>query len=239
MSVDIESKILDDLMKKIIDEKFHENEKLPSENELAEQYRVPRATVRKSLARLEERGFIYSLQGVGRYVKHESFRVELNLNGRASFTDKMKKSGHQLITENLGCQRIEFDQKIYDRLSADSEDIVYKISRLRLIQDEPIAIHHSYIRQKMFPNIEQDGPAIQSMFAYYRERGYMELINGYSLLSVTFPTLKEQQLLACQSMEPLIMVESNCLDASSDKVLEHTKVLYRSNKFKYNISWDN
>ncbi|WP_163581312.1 GntR family transcriptional regulator [Gracilibacillus saliphilus] len=239
MSVDIESKILDDLMKKIIDEKFHENEKLPSENELAEQYRVPRATVRKSLAKLEERGFIYSQQGVGRYVKNESFRVELNLNGKASFTDKMKQSGHQLITENLGCEQIQFDQKIYDRLSADREDNIYKIKRLRVIKNEPIAIHISYINQKVFPDIEQDGSSVQSIFAYYKERGYTELINGYSLLSVTFPTLKEQQLLACKSMEPLIMVESNCLDASSDKVLEHTKVLYRSNKFKYNISWDN
>ncbi|QGH36707.1 UTRA domain-containing protein [Gracilibacillus salitolerans] len=238
MTIDIESKILDDLMQKIIAKKFKVGEKLPSENELSDQYRVPRTTVRRTLAKLEERGFIYSQRGIGRYVKNESFQVELNLNGRTSFTDKIKQSGHQLITKNLGCERMEFDEHIYNRLVANSEDSVYKISRLRFIQEEPIAIHTSYVNQRVCPDIQQDGSTIQSMFSYYRQLGYTNLINRNSLLSVTFPTLSEQQLLSCNSMEPLIMIESNCLDASSDKILEHTKVLYRSNKFKYNISRD-
>ncbi|SFL70996.1 GntR family transcriptional regulator [Gracilibacillus orientalis] len=238
ISVDIELKILDDLMQKIIAKKFKVGEKLPSENELADQYRVPRTTVRRTLAKLEERGFIYSRRGVGRYINNESFQVELNLNGKSSFTDKMKKSGHQLITKNICCERIEFDQQIYDQLTANSEDNIYKISRLRFIQEEPIAIHTSYINQTVFPDIQEDGSHIQSMFAYYRQLGYTELINRNSLLSATFPTLTEQQLLSCKSMEPLIMIESNCVDASSAKILEHTKVLYRSNKFKYNVSRD-
>ncbi|WP_040984271.1 GntR family transcriptional regulator [Oceanobacillus jeddahense] len=236
MSADIEMKITDDLMQRIIAKKFKVGEKLPSENVLADRYNVPRTTVRRTLAKLEERGFIYSQRGIGRYVKNESFQVELNLNGRTSFTDKMNQLGYQLVTKNLGCERIEFNKLIYERLGATLEDIVYKISRLRLIQEEPIAIHTSYVNQRLFSNIGQDGSTIQSMYSYYRKFNYTELINRNSLLSVTFPTLLEQELLSSKSMEPLIVIESDCFDLYSDNVLEHTKVLYRSNKFKYHIS---
>ncbi|SHN33419.1 GntR family transcriptional regulator [Gracilibacillus kekensis] len=234
--MDKELIILDELMQQIIAKKFTYGEKLPSENELADKFRVPRTTIRRVLAKLEERGFIYSQRGVGRFLKEESFQVQLNLNGKTSFTEKMKQSGHPLITRNIGCQKMEYDSQIYQYLHANREDNVYQISRLRYIQEEPIAIHTSYLNETLFPNIAEDGPTIESMFSYYRQLGYKSLTNRDSLLSVTFPTLAEQQLLSCKSMEPLIMIESICLDVETDKVLERTKVLYRSDKFKYKLS---
>ncbi len=236
ISIDKELIILDELMQQIIAKKFNYGEKLPSENELAEKYRVPRTTIRRTFSKLEERGFIYSQRGVGRYLKGESFQVQLNLTGKTSFTEKMKRSGHPLITRNIGCRKIEYDSQIYEHLQANEEDNVFKIGRLRYIQDEPIAIHTSYINEELFPNIAEDGSTIESMFSYYRKFDYKVFTNKDSLLSVTFPTLAEQQLLSCKSMEPLIVIESVCLDEETDNVLECTKVLYRSDKFKYKIS---
>ncbi|SER25974.1 GntR family transcriptional regulator [Gracilibacillus ureilyticus] len=236
ITIEKELRIIDDLMEQIISKQFDYGEKLPSENELADKYRVPRTTVRRSLSKLEERGFIYSQRGKGRYLKNESFQVELNLTGKSSFTEKMRQSGHQLVTQNVGCEKIKYDKQIYERLKAAREDTVYQISRLRYIHGEPIAIHNSYINERQFPDIAKVGPEIVSMYSFYRQLGYHDFTNINSLLSVTFPTLNEQTVLLCKSMEPLIMIESTCTDTETAKVLETTKVLYRSDKFKYNLS---
>lgn len=218
--------------------KFKHGEKLPSENELADHYKVPRLTVRKALNKLEERGTIYSRQGKGRYLKEESKQIQLQLTAKTSFTDKMKKAGYQLETRNIQFEQIGYDQQIYEVLGCEEGDLVYKVSRIRLIEGEPIAIHNSFVSDRTFPDIVRGGPGIGSMFAYYRVLGYSEFASSKTLLSISFPTSKEQELLKCKSMVPLIVVESDCVDAATGNVLEHTKILYRSDKFKYDITVD-
>ncbi|WP_255367923.1 GntR family transcriptional regulator [Psychrobacillus sp. OK032] len=234
----METQIIDDVMQQIVSKTMKHGEKIPSENELAAKYKVPRMTVRNALTKLEERGYIYSIQGKGRYLKEASTQIQLHLTGKTSFTDKMKEAGYDLKTENILCEMIAYNEQLFNKINANKEDSVYKIGRIRYINGEPIAIHYSYVSDKMFGEIEKDGPKIKSMFAYYRKLGYKEFASQKSLLSITFPTSEEQQLLFCKSMIPLIVVESECIDVASNEVLEHTKILYRSDKFKYDITMD-
>ncbi|RDW15852.1 GntR family transcriptional regulator [Oceanobacillus arenosus] len=229
---------MDDMMDRIVKRKLSPGEKLPSENELADEYRVPRMTVRNALTKFEERGYIYSKQGKGRYVKEASIPIQLSLTGRISFTDKMNQMGYDLMTSNIYCEKMDYEMEVYQKLNADEHDSVYRIGRLRYINGEPIAIHNSYVNESSFPEIKEDGPEIESMFAYYRKQGFSDFTSRKTMLSITFPTSKEQQLLSCKSMVPLIKVESDCIDIESKQVLEHTKILYRSDKFKYDITMD-
>ena len=225
-------------MEKIVSKQFSPGEKLPSENELASRYGVPRMTVRASLIKLEERGYILSKQGKGRFLKEESMQIQLHLTGKVSFTEKMEQAGYDLETRLIGCEKIDYEEKIFSILKCRPEDNVYKVSRIRFIDGQPIAIHNSFVSEWMFPQIAAEGPGIRSMFAYYRQHGHTEFTGSKTLLSIAFPTLAEQQLLQCKSMVPLLMVENDCIDAAAGKILEHTRILYRSDKFKYDITMD-
>ena len=225
-------------MEKITLKQFAAGEKLPSENELADLYGATRMTVRKALTKLEERGYIFSKQGKGRFLKEESKQIQLHLTGKVSFTEKMEQAGYDLETRLIGCEKVGYEEKIYSILECGKEDNVYKVSRIRFIDGQPIAIHNSYVSEKMFPEIATEGPGISSMFAYYRKYGHTEFAGSKTLLSITFPTSAEQQLLSCKSLVPLLVVENDCIDAATRKVLEHTKILYRSDRFKYDITMD-
>lgn len=237
ISANKEAQIIDELMQKIVEKSLRAGDKLPSENVLAKKYAVPRMKVRDALKKLEERGYIYSEQGKGHYLKDRSMQIQLHLNGKTSFTEKMKQSGFDMQTHTMYCQKIDYNVDIHHKLNLKGEDgDVYKISRLRFINKEPIAIHMSYVSEARFPSISTEGSDITSMFAYYRQRGYEEFTSNKSLLSVTFPTFDEQELLCCSNTLPLIVVETNCIDEKSQNVLELSKILYRSDKFKYDIS---
>jgi GntR family transcriptional regulator len=223
--------IVDKLIAQITSGKLAAYEKLPSENEIAESWHVPRITARKAYERLEELGYIYKIQGKGSYVKGRNQQIELVLAGDISFSQKMQEKGYNFHSENIFCKAIEFNKKVYDSLEASEEDSVFKVGRLRFIDGQPIALHISYVAQSVFEDIETAGREITSMFAYYRSKGYSEFSSKPSILSVAFPTKSQRKWLECTQLTPLLVLESGCVDKKSGRVLDYTKVFYRSDCF--------
>jgi GntR family transcriptional regulator len=227
--------LVDRLISEIQEGKYKPNEKLPSENELADLYQVPRMVIRKAYERLQELGYIFSKQGKGSYVQNQKLQIPLILTGDVSFTEKLKELKYESSTVNLSCERIPYDSTIYHTLRAEREEAVYKISRLRIVEDCPIAVHTSFLPQSLFENIDREGKEIDSIFHYYRKQGYTEFEPMKSQLSVSFPRKEERDLLKCPSLVPLILLESGCIDKKTGTILEYSKIMYRSDCFTYVI----
>ncbi|MFJ7933965.1 GntR family transcriptional regulator [Sporosarcina sp. NPDC096371] len=233
MAEQIELMIIDDLIEEIVQGKYHANNQFPSENELAKRYDVPRIKVRNAFLKLEDMGYLYSKQGKGRFLKPKKRQIELHLTGSSSFSEKMERAGYDLKTQNLGCEKIAYDPKIYASLNVPEDEEVYKISRLRIIDGLPIALHNSYVAKSTFPQIEQDGDGIQSMFAYYAKQGFTDFLSSKSHVSISFPTNTERTLLECAPFVPLFVLQSDCIDAKRHTGLEYTKIIYRGDSFTY------
>ena len=65
--------------------------------------------------------------------------------------------GLNFETRNVGCRRISADSLIHTMLGVDFDEPVYKITRLRILDGEPAAIHISYLPEDLFPRIAEDG----------------------------------------------------------------------------------
>lgn len=227
--------LVDQLISDIREGNYQPNDKLPSENELADRFMVPRMVVRKAYERLQELGYIYSKQGKGSFVQKQKRQIPLALTCDVSFSDKMRKLNFDYQTENLGCERITYNPSIYHTLKTNQKDSVYKISRLRIVEGCPIAVHHSFVAQSVFPNIKKEGTEITSIFKYYRSQGFTQFQSLQSQLSIVFPNEVERDLLKCPSLVPLLLIESGCVHKKTGTVLEHSKIIYRSDCFTYRI----
>ena len=227
--------IVDQLISQMVSGKYKAHDKLPSENEIADQYKIPRITVRKAYERLGELGYVYKKQGKGSYVKDRSKQIELVLSGDVSFSQKMISKGYDFQSKTIFCQEIEYDHRIHDFLETDEEDRIFKAGRLRYINQQPIALHISYVAQSVFQDIDVVGMDITSMFNYYHSKGYREFCSKPSILSVSYPTKSQRNLLNCPSLIPLLVLESGCTDKKTGKVLEYLEIFYRSDCFSYVI----
>lgn len=223
--------VLDNIMEYIINEDDLEDIKLPSEHTLAERFGVSRHNVRKAYDRLTDMGYIYSAQGKGRYIKSKQDKIELALTADISFTDKMRWQGYNLETQNIHFTKLEKAEKIRNTLQLEADDFLYKITRLRIIDNEPAALHCSYVSNKLFPNIEIDGPKITSMFSYYRRHGFTSYFSKGSEITTSLPTQYEREFLNCPALSPILVLESRCYDADSHDILEVSKIIYRGDKF--------
>ena len=238
MGADKVGLIIDEITNLLKRKEVSPTEKLPSENELALRFDVPRLTVREAFKQLELRGQIYAIKGKGRFVRPPSTLIDLHLNGKESFTEKMERAGHFIQTNNWYVA-ICMDERIRDELNCPRAQDVYEIARVREINGEAMAIHRSYVGEHIFPEISIDASKISSMFAYYREHGYTEFGSTRSYLSVVYPTRKEEEILNVSSMIPLLLLESNTIDLQTGQLLEYTEIRYRSDKFIYNLSGEN
>mgnify|MGYP001603746736 CR=1 FL=1 len=235
MKNDIETRIFDKLMRNINEGKYKKNDKLPSENEIADINHVPRIVARKVYEQLEELGYIYTQRGKGRYLKDRYYEIELVLFGKESFSAKMKAKGYELTTKNMIFEKISYDESIFNKLGVTKDEEVFKIARLRIVDKRPIAMHTSYIAKSVFNDIDKCGKDIVSMFEYYEQHGYNSFTSSISVLSVSIASIEERKYLECSKLIPLIILETDCIDKYTKVVLEYTKISYRGDRFKYNL----
>jgi len=230
-----EMEIVDKLVSLIISGRYNAHDKIPSENEIADQYKLPRISVRKAYERLEELGYVYKKQGKGSYVKDRNKQIELVLSGDVSFSQKMIAKGYDFQSKTIFCREIKYNQEISDYLETSTQDRVFKVGRLRYIDQQPIALHISYVAKSVFKDIDAVGMDITSMFKYYHSKGYLEFSSKPSILSISFPTKSQRDLLNCPYLIPLLVLESGCMDKKTGTVLEYIKIFYRSDCFSYVI----
>ncbi len=133
--------IKEDIIRRIENEEYKTGEKLPSENEMQKIYNVSLITTRKALMELVNDGYIYRIQGKGSYVAEPKINRQLSL---MSFTEEMKQKGYICATKVLDYLYIN-DQNIANKLGVSPEEEIIKIPRLRLVENEPIALQISYL----------------------------------------------------------------------------------------------
>lgn len=123
---------------------------VPTERDLALQMRTSRTTVRQALGELVVEGRLVRRQGSGTYVAEPKITWALYL---ASFTEQVKASGFEPSADVLGTQRIAASAELAQRLHVSSRAAVYRIERLRLADNWPIAVETSWLPAQRFPGL--------------------------------------------------------------------------------------
>ena len=72
-------KIADEIYVEIMNGKYSESKKLPTEEELIAKYKVSRTTIRKSIGILVNKGYVYQVQGSGIFIREAAQKLILKL----------------------------------------------------------------------------------------------------------------------------------------------------------------
>lgn len=145
--------IQDFILEKIKSKEYEPGHQIPTEAELMEQFDVSKMTVNKALSTLRNKGYIYSVRGKGTFVKKEL--VNKKLNELTSFTEEMKNRGIEPITQTLefAYTSVGFEQE-KEYMGLDERASLYKIVRVRYIEERPIALDITLLNEKVTGPIE-------------------------------------------------------------------------------------
>lgn len=124
--------IYNKIINKIENGMLEPKEKLPSENELMQEYHVSRDTIRKALDLLERNGFILKVKGKGSFVLDIN-KFEFPVSGLTSFKELAQKIHVESETIVKECALINPSDYLMKHLNVSREDKVWKVIRVRKI----------------------------------------------------------------------------------------------------------
>ncbi|MCM3411275.1 GntR family transcriptional regulator [Metabacillus litoralis] len=220
------------IKKSIISEELQPGDVLPSERELSENYQISRMTVRQAITNLVNKGYLYREKGKGTFVSSQKF--EQNLQGLTSFTEDMK--ARNLVP---GSKLLHFEispaiEEIKEWLSLEEEELIYKIKRLRLANDEPIAVETSYLPVKLIPGLTPDILG-NSLYKYIEDD--LQLSIGHAAQTVEAAIVRDEDIkhLNVNKNVPVLLIQRETY-LEDGTPLEIVKSSYRADRYKFKIN---
>lgn len=224
--------LYEQIARKIDSNIYNENDRLPSERELCEIFEISRSTVRQAMSELEKEGYIYKEQGKGIFVAVQS--IEKDLLNFYSFTDDMKELGKTPSSRVLDFEKIEASEKIADKLKLNDNKEIYKFTRLRLADDEPMLIETTYLPVERFPNLSRSELEKTPMYDIFREKYALTFTNAIEKFKPVLISDHEAEALKVSKAIPGMMIERFTYEG--EEIIEYTASVARGDKFEYVVT---
>ena len=119
------SQLYDILLEKILANEWKANDKMPTERELSIRYNVSRVTVRDTLNRLAQAGYIYRIQGKGTFVSVR--KIEKKLTKLYTLRKRFEEKGVVHEVKTLQFEVISPSDDIREKLEIIENEDVYKL----------------------------------------------------------------------------------------------------------------
>lgn len=160
-------KIKDVIVEQIDSGMLQPRQKLPSERKLAESFGTTRVTLREALSLLESEGKLYREDRRGWFIAPEPLRYDPTQT--LNFTGMALAQGRKPKTELLAAKAMLASKQASQLLSLAPFSDVYRVDRVRYLEDRPVVFVTNFIRPELFPNL-LDFDLSLSLTDIYREQ---------------------------------------------------------------------
>ncbi len=132
------------LRQRILDGELAPGERLPPQQEMADQFSVTLMTLRQALGALEADGLVRAERGKGTFVTDRP--VDISVGNLSSFADEMRSAGVELTTDVLDATVLAVDVEVAAAaaLGLEGGDLLC-VTRRRAIDGLPIGLQRSYL----------------------------------------------------------------------------------------------
>jgi GntR family transcriptional regulator len=202
---------------------------MPTERELCQEFGVSRATVRQALGQLEMEQRIYRRQGKGTFVARPKIEQSLEL---MSHTEGMRSRGLTPSSKLIDVRRIAAGADVGARLGLSPKAEVLRIERLRLADDDPIAIEVVFLNAQRFDGITAELGDNASLYQLFSSNYGVELASAEETIEAVIAEAREAGLLRCQIGMPLLMLSRRTLDVEGQPI-EFVRSLYRGDRYRF------
>ena len=174
---------LEQIMAYILENKLSADDKLPPEREMCQMWGVNRWT----------------------RIAHRFRRILQDLQG---FSEYAADCGLRPETRLLSMSQVECDKQLSRRLHLVLGENAYRISRLRILNGQPILIETAYIPAALAPGLEEHDLVTGSLFSVLREGYGLDLDHGEEKASITTAAEEEAVYLGIAAGDPVFWIVS-------------------------------
>jgi GntR family transcriptional regulator len=219
----------------IRDEGLRPGDKLPTEAQLTQRFKISRPALREALKLLEQDDVIYVEHGRGRFVSALSaVQVDRPITVFESVTDMTRQYGYRPINKVLSIAEETPDKQVAEGLRLGPTDRVIRIERIRLHEDEPILYCIDYLPRGIIPGRLYDIDWSGSLLNLLEEYGNRPRMSAASVSSVMLPKEVVERH-GLQDFGPALLITEVCFNAAGEPV-NYAIDYHRGSHFSFSLT---
>jgi GntR family transcriptional regulator, nutrient-sensing system regulator len=202
---------------------------VPPERTLASQLGISRTTVRQALAELEMEGRLRRIQGKGTFVASPKMAQPLQLT---SYSEEVRAQGMHPASRILDVSMMAADAELATTLELPEGAEVVSVARLRMADDEPMAIEHTHLPAERFPGLRERMDQRASLYEILATEYGVRLAEAEETIETVLASPREAAILSVDTGLPLLLVSRLSLD-SDGRPVEWVQSWFRGDRYKF------
>lgn len=195
------------ILDRIKNKTYIAGEPLPNQETLANELGVSRLTVKKALDGLERKGLVYKQSGLGTFVS-DDIPIHSNIDSPANMFTGLK---NLMGTDNVKSQILHFsvefpNEQVQKNLSLKKTEPVYNIVRLRIVDNQPLIIEHTYMPVDLVPDLSEE-ILHSSIYNYIHHTLKLKFGHAYRKIKATKSSEYDQKYLMAKKDDPMLELE--------------------------------
>ena len=205
-------------------------ERIPSEEDLKEQYAISRATVRQALAELELEGYLTRHRGRGSFVSRP--KIEMKLRDVYSFTLDLAARGLHPESRIMVFEVVLRSQEVAEILGLQERDPLIKLVRLRLADNEPLMLETTYVPEQLVPGLTKEDVQVNRLYGVLEEKYGLRMERAVESIEPILVDDFTAQMLEVPKGSPALFVERVGVLTDGRKV-ELSQAIVRGDRCRY------
>ena len=207
---------------------------LPSDAMLCEEFSVSRMTARNAVQRLAQEGIVYRVPGRGTFVAEPP--VHRQAGNLLSFTEEMRRRGRIPSSRVLDRDVREPRPAEASRLQLQPGTLVIAVRRLRVADDEPMAIEEAIFPAALATLLQNADLEQRSLHDTLVEGGHVPTM-GRARLGAEAASSDDAALLGVPVGAPLL-VEKRVIHDQDGRPLELCESRYAGDRYGLDVQFD-
>jgi len=179
---------------------------IPNQVDLAEEFNVSRMTVKRAMDILELEGLIYRRRGSGTYVKKTALSGGLNANIMEYEGLTQQLAGKDVKSEIISFDMGFPDELVQEKLAIKKHDPIYKIIRLRIVDEKPYMLEHTIMNANLIPGVDED-VLHKSVYQYIHDELNLQFGGAHRMIHADKSSEIDQEYLECAGDDPVLEIE--------------------------------
>jgi GntR family transcriptional regulator len=211
------------------------DEPLPSDAMLCEEFGVSRMTARNAVQRLVQEGIVYRVPGRGTFVAEPP--VHRQAGNLLSFTEEMRRRGREPSSQVLAREVREPGPSEASWLQLKPGDYVMVLRRLRLADDEPVAIEEAVFPAAAVADLLESADLEHRSLHDTLVHGGHVPTQGRARLGAEAAGPEDAVLLGVREGSPLL-VEKRVIHDQDGRPLELCESRYAGDRYGLDVQFD-
>ena len=204
-------------------------EALPSERDLSEQLGVSRPTLRAAIEDLTRDGLLVRRQGRGTFTSPRKVLQELAPTATGDFN--VPPAAGDWRSRVVTFQLEPAGARLGRRMQLSPADELVSVVRVRIVDDEPMAIERILLPAVLVPGIAPPDFESGSLYQLLRIRYEVVVTDAIQTTEPTVIDADESALLGVPLHAPALLFERTTKD-STGRIVEYTRSIYRGDRYR-------